>query len=168
MERKTVLEKVSTAMVASNLQLKEHVSPIDYVIAAGMVAQHHPEASEFISFNSIGNAAGYRAVRKAAIQITHKLNNKRHWNLNRDALLRVADSAVKMYLIPRCQKCHGRKYETIPDTPSLSIKKCQKCKGTGNRAYPVKDELHIRDVVQVICSIVDVAEKAIERKSRTF
>lgn len=168
MESKTVLEKLSSAMSASNLQVKETASPIDYVIASGMVAQHQPEASKFITFNSTNSPSSYKEVRKAAIQIALRLNKKRNWQKDYVDIKRIADVAVKMYLVPRCPKCEGRKYQLMKDAPVLSATPCRKCNGTGNRAYPIKDEAHIRDVVQVILSIIDLAEKAIKRKTRGF
>lgn len=167
-EVRTVLEKVSTAMVASTLKVEEQQSPIDMIIATGMVSQHQPEASKFIRFNATNSLASYKEVREASRQITTRMNIKRGWGKSGDEIKRIADVAVKMYLVPRCPKCEGRKYNLMKYAPVLSSKPCQKCNGTGNRNYPTKDEAHIRDVVAVILSIVDLAEKSIKRKARTF
>ena len=48
----------------------------------------------------------------------------------------VATNALAWWLDRVCPVCHGRKYDTIPGTPSLSSIECPKCHGTGEKNMP--------------------------------
>lgn len=162
------LERIGRAMVSTNLKEREHSCDLDFVIATGMVGQHHKEAVNILRFHLVGDSPSYRGVRGAAISITHKLNVKRRWGMNPKDLVRVAEIAMKLYLNPRCPKCQGRKFQLVDGTPSLSNRHCQKCQGTGKRGSPEKDRDRIADVVQVLTSIVDLAAQCISRKTRSY
>lgn len=43
----------------------------------------------------------------------------------------VACAVLGWWLDHICKTCHGRKFEAIPDTPSLSKRPCKVCKGSG-------------------------------------
>lgn len=49
----------------------------------------------------------------------------------------VASAAIAWWLDRVCPECHGRKWDTIKDTPSLSAIECPKCHGTGEKRMPV-------------------------------
>lgn len=56
--------------------------------------------------------------------------------LNIDNPDAVASAVIAWWLDRVCPVCHGRKYDTIKDTPSLSPIECPKCHGSGERKIP--------------------------------
>lgn len=48
----------------------------------------------------------------------------------------AASAVLGWWLIKVCQPCNGRKFEVIPNTPSLSTKPCKCCRGTGLATIP--------------------------------
>lgn len=48
----------------------------------------------------------------------------------------VASAVIAWFLDRVCPECHGRKFDTIKDTPSLSAIECPKCHGSGEKTIP--------------------------------
>jgi hypothetical protein len=48
----------------------------------------------------------------------------------------VASGVLAWFLDHICPTCHGRKFDAIPGTPSLSAIECPKCHGTGEVRLP--------------------------------
>lgn len=163
-DKTTTLERLSHALSSTNLKLREGHCDLDYVIAFGMVASKQEMASALLTIHFGGRATGYKEAKRAAITLTQKLDMKRGWDLPLREIVRVADSALKMYLIPNCPKCTGVMFEVIPDTPKLSNRACPQCHGSGRRSYPRRNSRAISEVVNVLLGIEGVAELAIRRK----
>ncbi len=47
-----------------------------------------------------------------------------------------ATVSISYWLDKKCDHCTGRKFELIPDAPSLSAKPCWHCQGAGEKAMP--------------------------------
>lgn len=52
----------------------------------------------------------------------------------------ISSAVVGWWLSKVCKKCHGRKFDVIPNTPSLSTKHCKACYGTGEERIPFGDD----------------------------
>lgn len=159
----TTTERVAHAMVSSNLKQKETRCDLDYVIAAGIAGRRHRDAMTILRFHLVGDVASARSVRHAIASITNRLNLKRRWNMQPKELARISELAMRLYLNPRCPKCEGRKFQLVENTPALSAKVCPKCRGTGNRSAPDRDGDRIRNVVEVLGSIVHLAGDSIRQ-----
>lgn len=48
----------------------------------------------------------------------------------------VASAVIAWWLNRVCKTCHGRKFDAIPGTPSLSAIECPKCHGSGESTLP--------------------------------
>lgn len=166
MNSSTTLERLSVALTSKNLKLKETVSDVDYLIALGMIGIKNKMAGAVLNFHLSGNLSSYKEARRATVELTRRLSIKRNWKLETKDQYRIADAAWKMYLMPACPKCTGRKYQHDEGTPSLSARPCQKCRGTGLRNYPDKHGSYISDVVQALANIEGVAAAAIKAKMR--
>lgn len=51
----------------------------------------------------------------------------------------VASAVIAWWLDRLCKTCHGRKFDTIKDTPSLSAIVCPVCHGSGQKKLPYGD-----------------------------
>jgi hypothetical protein len=47
-----------------------------------------------------------------------------------------AGASIAYWLDQTCSHCSGRKFEVVPDSPSLSATECKPCQGTGKKAIP--------------------------------
>jgi hypothetical protein len=74
--------------------------------------------------------------------------------------------ALIWWLDPICPTCHGRKFETIKDTPVLSGRLCPECKGSGLRSSGAGIELPV--LVGYIGDCVNAARAQMRGKLRHF
>jgi hypothetical protein len=77
-----------------------------------------------------------------------------------------AMTALIWWLDPICPTCHGRKFETIKDTPVLSGRLCPECKGSGLRSSGAGIELPV--LVGYIGDCVSRARAQMKGKLRHF
>lgn len=161
------LERLSEAMVSDDLKMRENLGgDLDYMIALGCAGSKDRDASALLHVDLGGSRVSYKQLRRAAINITHRLDVRRNWKLSRQQLVDIASGAVKMYLMPNCTKCTGLKYQKVKGTPHLSDRVCPRCKGTGMQAYPVQHKTHIQDVVIVLTSIRQAIEASVKARMR--
>jgi hypothetical protein len=74
--------------------------------------------------------------------------------------------ALMWWLDPTCNVCHGRKFETIKDTPTLSGRRCPVCQGSGLRSSGSGVELPV--LVGYIGDCVNAARAQMSGKLRHF
>lgn len=56
----------------------------------------------------------------------------------------VAAGVLAWWLDKLCKTCHGRKFDTIENTPSLSAIECPVCHGTGFKKFPFHENAAYR------------------------
>lgn len=123
-------ERYLVASSTSNLRvIADSVGDGDVMIAAGW------------SSSRIGSALmrlHTRATRENLALVHEQVTiQARKFHLtNPDA---VAGSVIAWWLDKVCTTCHGRKFDAISGTPSLSTIECPKCHGTGERHLPHGD-----------------------------
>lgn len=129
---RSVVEKLSSAMVSDDLAVHEYRSDVDYIIALGAAGQGSGWAQSALARLRLGVDAGsLKSAIKAAIQVTRKMALKRSWLLGDGEIRMVAALAIRHFLTPVCPACHGRRYERIDGAPMLSDRRCQPCSGSG-------------------------------------
>ncbi len=77
-----------------------------------------------------------------------------------------AMAALMWWLDSMCHACHGRKWETIADTPVLSDRACPVCRASGERRKPHGFETMA--LVGYIDDCVYAARDSMTRKLRQF
>lgn len=138
-ERPSPLERLSTALGSDDLSVVERSrKDIDYIIALGCIGNRNKNASALLHVELAGSRVSFREAKQAAINITRNLDAKRDWKLGGQDIKDVAATAIKMWLVPVCSKCEGRKYQNMPGTPMLSTAVCSRCHGTGKQPYPIR------------------------------
>lgn len=80
--------------------------------------------------------------------------------------LDTAAAVVAYWLDQTCHVCEGRKFQSIPGTPGLSIKHCQACQGTGLGKVPHGPDG--RKLLNWIDECVHCAQASIKHRLRQF
>ncbi len=120
-------EKYLVATNTSNLRVEaERTGAADVIIAAGWSASR------------IGGAL-MRLHTKATrdnLALVHEQVRMKADRLGIERPDAVASAVIAWWLDKLCKTCHGRKWDTIENTPSLSAIECPKCHGTGLAHLP--------------------------------
>ena len=120
-------ERYISASQSSNMRVQaEKHGDADVMIASGWSASRIGGA--LMRLHSKPTRDGLALVHVQVAVEADRLNIERP-----DA---VASAALAWWLNRVCDTCHGRRYDTIPGTPSLSAIECPKCRGTGEKRMP--------------------------------
>jgi hypothetical protein len=111
-----------------------------------------------------GTQLTYNQARESIAGLVRRLNQVRRWKLSDKHIARVAESSLLLHLHPTCRCCHGRKYEVIEATPSLSKIECPACHGTGNQPMPRRNGSEVAAVLNVLGLIQGLTERAVQRR----
>lgn len=169
-EPRTTNEKLSHAMVSSNLKSsRDGIGDAEMLAALGMASRKaDPGASSALRLSLTHDVGSFNAVSEHAMQYAHRQNDKHGWKMHSDALRAAVSFAITCYLTPTCPTCHGRRYEKIHGSPSLSHRPCNECKGSGMRNIGAKFRAQIKSVLGYLESLEGQLEQAVRRKTRNF
>ena len=167
-ERPSAFERLSTAVHTSDLTVDaEHRTDADYIIALGVACSRHSAvASPLMHLHLSGTNTNLRAAYNSVLSLAKRLNAKKGWRLNGRALDTVALQSLSHHVSPTCPHCHGRKFEVLEGTPTLSAEACKRCHGTGRRPVQKKHRDQIQQLITVLESIDEVTERAVARLVR--
>ena len=126
----TTEERYLVATNTSNLKVEAEVrGAADVLIAAGWSSSRIGHA--LMRLHSKPTRDGLEQVHTQVAIEANRLNIERP-----DA---VASAVLAWWLDRLCGTCFGRRYDTIPGTPSLSAIECPKCHGAGEKTLPYSD-----------------------------
>lgn len=167
-ERPSSLERLSVAMSTSDLTLDaNHRGAADYIVALGIAGiRHSAVASPMMRVHLAGRPDDLRAAFNAVLGLVRRLNLKKNWRLAGHSTQAVALHALSHHVDPTCPHCHGRKFELLEGSPTLSTKICRHCHGTGRRPVQKKHRDQINAVIAALESIDSVTERAVARLVR--
>lgn len=167
-DRPSALERLSVAMSASDLTVDaNHRGAVDYIAALGIAATRHAAvASPMMRVHLAGRPEDLRAAFHAVLALVKKLNVKKNWRLAGHSMTAVALHALSHHVDPTCPHCHGRKFELLDGSPTLSTKVCRHCHGTGRRPVQKKHRDQITAVIAALEQIDSVTERAVARLVR--
>lgn len=118
----TVAERYSQAIHASNLKVEaDKQGSADTLIAVGW------------SQSRIGALLMRLQTKadRAALEQAHQQATRQAGLMGLERPEVVAAAVLVWWLDGICPACHGRKFEQIADTPSLSTRQCKVCRGSG-------------------------------------
>lgn len=75
-----------------------------------------------------------------------------------------AGTALLWWLDPNCKACHGRRFETVKDTPTLSGRNCPACRGSGHR--PMRGGVEIPVLLGYIDDCCNAARDQMKKRLR--
>lgn len=167
-DRPSAIERLSAALNSSDLTLDvNHRGDLDFVLALGIAASRHGKvASPVMRVHYAKSPGDLNSAFRAVVSLVKRFNAKRGWRLNAKSTQVVALQALSHHVDPVCPHCHGRKFELLEDTPTLSTKICKHCHGTGRRQVQKKYRDQINYVISVLESIDEVTERAVARLVR--
>lgn len=165
-ERRSTLERLSTAMVSGNLKPSKHgMGDAEYVAALGMASVNaHPAASAALHVNLALDRSAFADLSRAVMAKVRMLNVSERWMLAGGDLKFLASEALRYYLVPLCRSCNGLKYEKIAGTPALSPRTCRTCHGTGQHPLPKKYRHHLGAVLSWLQSMEGEISAAVKRR----
>jgi hypothetical protein len=132
----SIKEALFHAEQSSDLsELSEGVGDVDFLRAAGMVAQHYGTALSVWRLIELGDNTQLRpafagllaaCVRMGIVHNAHE----------------IVSNVLSWMAAPICPACEGRGFESIPGTPHLSERACSECDGTGKKNPYFDDAEH--------------------------
>lgn len=167
-ERPSAIERLSAALNSSDLTFDvNHRGDLDYVAALGIAASRHGNvASPVMRVHYANSPSDLNSAFKAVVSMVKRFNAKRNWRLNPKSIQAVALHALSHHVDPTCTHCHGRKFELMDGSPTLSTKACRVCHGTGRRPVQKKYREQINYVIAALESIDEITERAVARLVR--
>lgn len=167
-DRPSPLERLSSALNSSDLTFDaDHRGDLDYVAALGIAASRHGKVASPVMRVHYANSPGdLNSAFRAVVSLVKRFNAKRNWRLNAKSVQVVALHALSHHVDPVCQHCHGRKFELLEGSPTLSAKACRHCHGTGRRPVQKKHRDQIEHVIAALENIDSVTERAVARLVR--
>lgn len=120
-------ERYLSASQSSNLKVEaERTGDVDVMVASGWSHSH------------IGHALMRIQSRptRGLLELIHAQVAIEADRLNADNPGEVASAVIAYWLNRICKTCHGRMFETIKNTPSLSAIVCPACHGSGLGTIP--------------------------------
>ena len=135
-EERTVLERLSGAMVSTDLTHKERICDVDHVGALGMAGRQHGIGSALLRLDLTHDADAVHGAMRATEAIVRKLGQSRAWALSTGKVRRIANDALRIYVEPTCRCCKGRGVLGVDRSAESHLTTCKTCKGAGRVPKP--------------------------------
>ena len=147
---KESLDRLSPALVSSDLSVTELRGDADYVAALGYASMTYPMASPLIRMYLSHDKGSVIEARKQAADMAKRAARRAGLTLRPSELAEAGRLALEYVVNKTCPRCHGTKFELIPGTSCLGPSVCKGCGGDGRKKVPSK---HRKIVVEVIARI---------------
>ena len=145
--------KIIQAEHASDLS--EDTQAVQVLRAVGLAAARHDLGFHLTRALHSGRA---RDKLEAALKLSATIH--RHYaRLSERDIQEAAVYATVYWYDPSCALCHGRGYEVIPDTPTLSDRPCVACHGAGRRPFEPPEKIK---------KAAEAASKEIDRATEAY
>lgn len=167
---KTIEEKLGVALSNGIIGYKEGGSNLDVVMAFGMAAAGLGERSlsvKLLGENSISRSLATALLRfwllgdcaKEAIYAAERMDMV--LNAKDRTRFRIARARLVLdyWIAEECLSCEGRKWVSIPGTPTLSDVECPACKGTGKKAKPWERDTHADKADRLLAKLDEVVRE---------
>lgn len=141
------LDRLSPALVSSDLSMTAHRGDADFVAALGYASRTYPIASPLIRMYLARDPKAVTEARKVAADMARIAARRQGVILRAREMVEIGQQALRYVLDKTCPRCHGTKYELIPGTKCLSVTECLACHGDGRRKLPRQHRKLITEVV---------------------
>lgn len=158
------LDRLSPALVSSDLSIAKVRGDADYVAALGYASMTYPIASPLIRMYLSGDMASVRDAKLHACDMARKAARRRGIKLKQNEVVDVARAALEYVISKACPRCHGTKYELIPGTSRLGTTPCNACGGDGRRKIPAKNRSLIAEVIARIERIESILDSIVAHR----
>ena len=144
------LDRLSPALVSSDLSMTAHRGDADFVAALGFASRTYPIASPLIRMYLARDPMAVREARSAAADMARIAARRQGVILRASETSEIGRQALDYAINKTCPRCHGTKFELIPGTTCLGKSVCLACGGDGRRNLPRKHRKLIAEVVSRI------------------
>lgn len=144
------LDRLSPALVSSDLSMTAHRGDADFVAALGFASRTYPIASSLIRMYLARDPKSVSEARSAAADMARIAARRQGVILRTHEIVKIGRQALDYVVDKTCPRCHGTKYELIPGTKCLSVTECLACHGDGRRKLPRQHRKLIAEVVSRI------------------
>jgi hypothetical protein len=160
--RRTTVEKYAGSVNTSCLTSDETHHQTDILAA---VALSSKLGSLLCRVKYAGDQFSLVPMLEAWRAIVSKKAKNRGWANVSDE---VADISLWFWIDDVCQTCHGRKYQVIPGTPTLSAEQCPTCQATGKNKLQCDQEIkeYVLDAIQSLETLAIDAGRLANKKLR--
>ena len=141
------LDRLSPALVSSDLSMTEHRGDADFVAALGFASRTYPIASPLIRMYLARDPKAVHEARSAATDMARIAARRQGVILRAHEIIEIGRQALDYAINKTCPRCHGTKFELIPGTTCLGKSVCLACHGDGRRNLPRKHRKLIAEVV---------------------
>lgn len=158
------LDRLSPALVSSDLSVTRSRGDADYVAALGYASMTYPIASPLIRLYLSNDRASILEAKSHACDMARKAARKRGVSLRRSDLSEIAIFALDYVASKVCPRCHGTKFEVIPGTSRLGTNPCKACGGDGRKKMPAKHRNIVIEVVSKIERIESILDSIVSHR----
>ncbi len=146
---KTVIERLSEAMVSDDLSHRHTICDADYVAALGMSGINDRDGAALLDLDLTLSRGSVADAMEAARRITRSCGAKHRWIMTPPKVRKIAEGAMRAYLKPACSGCRGRGFVGLDrDTTEVQrVSVCHACGGTGKAPLPAKYRREITEVL---------------------
>lgn len=151
-ERKTVLERVASAVHSSDLSHRRGLSDVDFIHGLGMAGQRARQGTALLDLHMTLSREDAVEAMKVSQEIVREVAKRRGWPMTPMKARKVAGEALALYLRPACAPCKGRGMLNMDmDKPgSYHPKPCPACGGSGKRPVPLQNRREITAALYVM------------------
>ena len=141
------LDRLSPALVSSDLSTTKGCDDAHYVAALGYASMTYPIASPLIRMYLSHDKASVHEAKAHACDMARKAARRKNVKLRAAELIEIGRLALEYVVNKTCPRCHGTKYEVIPGTAHLGTTVCKACAGYGRRKIPARHRNLIAEVI---------------------
>ena len=158
------LDRLSPALVCSDLSVTAGVDNAHMVAALGYASMTYPLASPLVRMYLSHDRASVHEARLQACDMARKAARRCGLTLRASELAQIGRQALDYAINKTCPRCHGTKFETIPGTNCLGAHVCKACAGDGRRKLPAKHRKLIAEVVARIERIESILDSIVGKR----
>lgn len=158
------LNRLSPALVSSDMTMAAARGDADYVAALGLAGITYPIASPLIRMYLAHDVGALHDARRAAVEMARKAARRQGVNLRAQEFAEIGRLALEYVVDKTCRRCHGTKFELIPGTRCLGTEECKACHGDGRRVLPSRHRKLITEVISRIERIEGTLDSIVGRK----
>ena len=116
---KTVIERLSEAMVSDDLSHRHTICDADYVAALGMSGIKDRDGAALLDLDLTLSRGSVADAMEAAKRITRACGAKHRWVMTPPKIRKIAEGAIRAYLKPACSGCRSRLRAAASFTPHV-------------------------------------------------
>jgi hypothetical protein len=172
---RTIVESLSGAMVSDDLRHKTTRCDVDFLTALGQSGAHRRSGGGAVATTIFRLALTLDAndaanSLNATRQVVRDLAKAHRWPMTPRKLNTIAQHALRYFVRPVCDACHGRKFVGLAQEGGNrgvgAMRPCQTCNGSGRRPITGPFAEEVRTTVSRLEQLCTSAALDVRRRMR--